>query len=363
MGMGRRIRRLRAGATLRAAAALLLIVAGCGPSIDDHVSIDLDTRDPAIVRVSVTSDIDSGRPRNAAVASRTQSARDLLLAGHDDWSERFARAAPENERVIWDRQRGVLVRAEHSGTIAAESLQRFFSDLPVTVQLTRGEGYGELTLYAGASTRATRQQREHFTAAVERWSAGAARYFIAVNQLYAYLNASPGRARSVFTQLYADNDEAVLAANDDERALIVGVRRAMDRLVAWEAEEEREAFTVAEEADLVLNPFPAEIGIHTPGEIAAMEGFVKRDAEHVAIPRPSLLDALASLEGKWITPDPFAAAMRAEREEKKDDIDFTALAVAPRKSLPVVASSEIAAALMNAMRPAARYRVRWVERR
>jgi hypothetical protein len=353
------MRARRAGAALLV--LLVLLLPGCAPVIDDKVTIDLDTRDPTLVRVAVITSIDNSQPRNAAVEARVRLVRDLLIAGHDEWSERFARAMPDNERVAWDKQRGTVVRGEHSGTLAAEALQRFFSDLPMTIQLTRADGLGELTIYAGASTRATRQQREHFLHAVDVWSAVAARYFEAVHRLYVFLDANPQRARNAFAQIYVDDDQAILAASERERALIVGARRAIVDLAAQEDAGKSEAYTLGEEADLVLNPFPAELTVHLGGEIVALEGFVRRDAEHVVIPRPALLDALASLEGKWISPDPFAAATRAEREQKKD-VDVDALAAAPRTSLPIVAPSEIAAALLDAMRPAARYRVRWIER-
>lgn len=340
----------------RAVAAVCLFLTGC-VTIDDQLLIDCDTRDRDVVRLTASTQLSSDTPRNDAVRARLSETRELLLSGLDPWSQRFARAAPLTERQTWDRNAGVLTRAEHSGTIAADSLQRFFGDLPVTVQLTRAEGYGELTIYAGASTRATRAQREHFTRTLEVWSAAASRYFIAVHHLYDYLNANPQRARNAFTQLFAD-DETVVALNDEEAALITAVRAAMSELSEWERSEEKESYTIAEEADLVLNPFPAEITVHTGGEITAMEGFVKRDSQRVAIPRPSLLDALASLEGKWIAPDPFAAAIKAD----KDPVNVDALAAAPRKSLPLVPPPEIAAALSGAMKPAPRYRVRWVER-
>lgn len=342
------------------ALVLLLAVASCGPVINDRIVIDFETNDPNVVRVLASTDIDPAPARNPGVDARVRAAREAILAGRDEWSDRFERVAPETERVSMEKRSGVLSRYEHAGTINIDALQRFFSDLPMTVQVTRGDGWSELAIYAAASSRATRQQREHFNAQLALWSSTVARYFESVDRLYTFLNANPQRADSVFHQIYADEDEQILAASAEERALIVGVRKSMERIVEWE--DSSNIFTLAEEADLVLNPFPAEITVHLPGDITALEGFAKSDADHVLIPRPDLLHAVAGLEGRWVAPDPLAAAMRSE-SEKKQDVDVAALIATPRKSTAVVPASDVAAALVEQLRPPTRYRVRWVERR
>jgi len=339
---------------------LLLALTSCVP-INDRMVIDFDTHDRDLVRIVASTDIDPSTPRNGGVEQRLRVTRDAILAGRDEWSDRFSRVVRDTEQQSIEKRGGILTHYEHSATIATEALQRFVSDLPVTVQLTRGEGWSELTLYAGASTRATRQQREHFARQLEQWSGAVARYFQAVHHLYTYLGANPQRAENAFRQIYADDDQSVLAANEEERAAIVGVRKAIEPLVEWEDLDPKEAYTLAEEADLVLNPFPAEITIHTSGEITSVEGFTKSDPQRVAIPRPELLQAVAGLEGQWISPDPFAAALRADREGKKD-VDTGALAKAERKSTALVAPSEIAKALVERMKPPSRYRVRWMEK-
>lgn len=342
----------------RLLAILLLALTSCTP-ITDKLVIDFDTHDRDSVRVIASTDVDPSKPANAAVEQRLRAARDAIVAGRDEWSDRFSRVAPDPEQQTIERRGGILSHYEHSGTIGIDALQRFVSDLPITVQVTRGEGWSELTLYAGASTRATRQQREHFNRQLEQWSGAVAHYFGAIHHLYAFLDANPQRAGNAFRQIYAD-DETIVAASEEERALIISVRKSIDALVEQQDLDEKAAYTLAEEADLVLNPFPAEITIHTSGEITAVEGFTKRDPQHVTIPTPDLLQAVAGLEGQWISPDPFAAALRADREEKKD-VDIDAMVKAERKSTAFVAPSEIAKALVERMKSPSRYRVRWVE--
>lgn len=339
--------------------ALLLVVAfaSCGPAVNDQVTIDFETNDPTVVRVSASTSIDSGKPRNDAVAARIRAAQEAILAGRDDWTDRFTRVNPETERLTMEKRGGVLSRYEHSGTIPIDALPRFFSDFPMTLQVTRGEGWAELSIYAGASSRATRQQREHFHAELARRSASVARYFEAMHRLYSYLDANPGRAENVYRQITVDQDDQILAANEEERALIVGVRRAIEQLVDESTDDS--AYTFAEEADLVLNPFPAEIAVHTPGEILAVEGFTKHDAQRVDIPRPALLEAVAGLEGRWVSPDFFAMLMRADKLGQQEP-DFATLARQERKSTAVVSASEVAAALTEQMRPPSRFRVRWM---
>src|SRR4029077_4662063 len=90
-----------------------------------------------------------------------------------------------------------------------------------------------------------------------------------------------------------------------EHDLVAAVRKGVKGLTVTDETEQLEA-----EADLVYNPMPARIIVRIPGQPLIVEGFAPgREGELVAEP-PSLLDAIASLEGRWVTPDPLAFSIR-----------------------------------------------------
>jgi hypothetical protein len=74
---------------------------------------------------------------------------------------------------------------------------------------------------------------------------------------------------------------------------------------------------------------------------------------------PQALEAVAMLEGRWITPDPLAAALAPPENKSAAEI-AAMIADLPRHAEPVVSASDVAAALLDKMRPAPRYRLRWI---
>jgi hypothetical protein len=272
---------------------------------------------------------------------------------------RFLRVNADEERIIFDKVKGVLSFAEHAGTIDSDDLQRFFSDVPITLQVTHGDGWSELTIYPGTSSRATREERERFRRRVDAWSELASRYLRAMHHLYHYLAENPGRAESVFANLLAADRDVIIAATEEERALILDATTTMEAM-ARRAPSGDDARSIADQADLVLNPFPAEVSVRTPGAITAFEGFQRDDDHNVRARAPDLAEAVASLEGRWLSPDPLAIAIRATGDPTGAPAPLE-LARMPRRSTAVITPSEIADALLEKMKGAPRYRVRWTE--
>ena len=98
--------------------------------------------------------------------------------------------------------------------------------------------------------------------------------------------------------------------------------------------------------------------VRAPRAVIAVEGFERR-GEQFVVRKRSLLDAVIDLEGRWIRPstgDPF----RADAEKT---ICPTAkeLAAMPRQSTAVLTARDIQDALLERVRPAATYRLRWIE--
>ena len=79
----------------------------------------------------------------------------------------------------------------------------------------------------------------------------------------------------------------------------------------------------------------------------------------MAVKTVSALEAISMLEGRWISPDPLAMLFKSE--DKATAAEMAAVvAPVPRRAEVVVTPTEIAQAMVEKMRPAPRYRVRWV---
>ena len=333
-----------------AAALLAMLFLSCDPVIRKVLVLTFnDAAD--LVTISATTSLGTakaGTPEEKQIADM----REQLLAGNDEWSARFAHADPESDRVVLDRRHGELQSLEHVASINPDNLQKFFFDTHLTVTFTRGEGWAELTIYPGTSDRATRRQRDNVDRLLTTYSERAAHYFQTIRGFYAYLNEKPHRAHDMFVELFRDekDNDAPPRVSETEEKIINGVRDAIDTLGA----NNEDTANLDRDFDVVFNPFPAEMKIAIPGTITAIEGFTRQDRT-VAVIIPSALEAVSMLEGRWITPDPLAAALSNKTSAEIAD----ELAAAPRHTEPVTTPSEIADALKEKMRPADRYRVRW----
>ena len=332
--------------------ALLLVVAllavACGhPPVQDELTIEfLRDSDDVVLTAQTRFDL---KPRNADSQRRVDAARDAALTGIDAWTVRFARMTPESERVTTQRTRGALESVTRTVRIPADDLQRVFSDVAITIDVQRGEGWRELAIYPGVSSRATRDQQRRFEEELASWSSDVARYFSTVRHLYAYLDENPGRAQYVFGAILNEKDAAV---TEDEEPLLRAVLDSMERIATKMDERDARAESFAEVADLIFNPFPARMVVRVPGDAVAVEGFDQSKSDLVIEPI-DLFQAVAGLEGKWITPDPLVALLRDESPTPEQ------LAEAPRKADAVTSASEVAAALRAQLARPKNYVVRW----
>jgi len=271
----------------------------------------------------------------------------------DNWEYRFNHVAPSSERITYEKAHGEVATVEHSALIANEDLQKFFSDVDMTIRLSQAEGVNELVIYPATSTRATREEREEFQRRVLVASRALVDYVRAARNLYDFLDAHPQRAESAFTQLFADSDEIIVAATEEEKDLIVDMRSAMTR-VSQTAPEPKAQERFLSLADRVNDPFPGIITIKLPVAYTSIEGFKRIDDTTVRAEVTSPVEALTALEGRWLSPDPLAAAFR---EDKWDPV---AAAHTPRRASLSVTPDEVAAAFTEQIKPKQLYRVRWL---
>lgn len=332
--------------------ALLVLSCSCAPPVKDELTLDFADGDgTVIVTAETTFDL---APRDRASRQRVDAAQEAAESETDAWSTRFARLEPEAERITFDRRRGVLERATRSIRIDSADLQQVFADANVTVSLVRADGVTELALYPGSGGRATREQREHFDAALAEWSAAAADYVAAVDHLYSAMASDPDRAKYLFAAILREpaidgSDPVVL---EEEQPLVDGVLAAMERIAALMDEQEESASALAEEADLVANPFEARVVVRLPSAAEDVEGFT-RDGDRTLVIEPvDLLATVRSLEGQWLSPDPLAALLRDEPPTAES------LAALPRRVTPARAG-EIEEGIRERLARPSRFVVRW----
>ncbi len=339
-----------------ATALLGAVLLSCEPAVQKKLLLTFnDAAD--LVTISATTTLSPTKP-NTPEAAEVEEQRQALLAGRDEWSMRFASADPESDSVTMRRTRGELREVEHIASIAPENLQKFFFDTHLTVAFLRREGWAELTIYPGTSERATRQQRERVEKMLALYSERAAHYFEAIRALYAYLDEKPQRAEDMFAAVFRDEKDPPPRISEEERSLVDGVREAGDMIMS----KAKDTATLDRDFDFVFNPFPAEVRVVVNGEVSAVEGFTRLPERGFVVKMPTALEAVTQLEGRWITPDPLAAAFAAPDDAKAQEI-AARLAALPRRAAPVVTASDVASALMEKMRPEPRYRLRWITKR
>lgn len=312
-----------------AVAAALLLAAACTRRPADELTIELSRDDDQVI-VTAESALDSTAVREAA------------LAGVDPWGVRLGHVNAEFERTTFERTRGTLDRVVHTIRIPRRDLQQVFSDTSITVHVTSADSFGELTFYPGTSTRASREQQEHFNAALARWSAAAARYYDAVHRLYNYMDANPDRVLDLYEAILAPADVLLPALFEEEQPYVDQLLRTMDEVAARMDEEERDALLYAEEADKIFNPFPARVTVTVPG-----------DTKPLVIEPIDLLEKVKTLEGRWISPDPLVAFLRDQKVTADD------LARMPRRSTSSVRASDVEAALREQFSRPETYSIRW----
>lgn len=329
----------------------LVVLAACGPPpVQDDVTIEFfDERELVVVTAETRFALS---PRNMEARKRADTAREAAQANTDQWSARFSRVIPELERVTFQRNHGTLESVNRSIRIPSAELHRVFSDVNVTINVTRGERWRELAMYPGTSARASREQQRFFEDELAAWSTDIARYMTAVRHLYRYLDRHPSRAQFVFAQMVNEETDPLLGPGEEEQLLLDAVSEAMEAVALRMDTQESRADTFAETADLLFNPFPARMTVRVPGEVLAKEGFDKA-ARDLVIEPVDLLETIGKLEGRWISPDPLALLLREKAPTAAE------LARMPRRAEVVTHPGDITKALRELLARPRAYVVRW----
>lgn len=349
-------------ARLVLAGILLLSLSSC---FDPPVREELLLRFLPNGAVVATSTVHIADPpeSNPALERRLAETRRAILDGTDAWSSRFASAEPAAERFSWEKRLGALRSATRSAAFAEpKGLEAFFRDTSVSVTYTIDpeRGVAELAIVPGVSTRATRRQWEETERMVEDWSATIARYLEAGESLYDYLGTHPDRARACLGALFAERlseEEAKalekLAPKEEE--LVERLSDAMGEVLQVLTVPSGGAYSPDEVSHLVYDPFPARLTVKLPGKPLETEGFLPDKDGAFTVPSPGLWEALRSLEGRWISPDPVLSFVESE-------FDLGAFLDQPRQAAPkhhLPSAEEIRSAVEARLRPAPLYRASW----
>jgi hypothetical protein len=333
------------------AAVALLSACGVRPLISSRVTIDFPD-DKMIVRLNSVTAITDQPPLNRAMEERVAAMREALASQRDEWSVRYAGLHPDLERLTFERRRGVMQSVERFATIPREELGRFFDDSGVSVSWTGGGGTSEVVIVPHGSTRATREQREQVMSLLHAFSNDAAAYIAALSHLYAWIDANPQQANVAYRFILEDTKER--STSEELQALVDAVHTTSDQITERLDAARENAYTIDEQFDLVFNPFSSEISVRIPRHAIAVENFIEEKDSTFTIPHSGLLDAVKSLEGRWVAPDPMGMSLRGE-------VTLAQMLAVPRKHSLVVTPSEIERAVLEKLRPAAVYRVRWNE--
>lgn len=302
------------------------------------------------------------RGGNPALTRRLAQVRRDIEAGTDPWGQRFAALEPAAERFAWEKQLGEIRRGTRSALLhQPENLRELFRDTSLDVSYEVRDGVAELAIVPGTPARATRRQQQLTQRTLDAWSSAVAVYLEESADLWAYLEDRPDRARPCLGAVLADvlDDEVrdgLEPLEPEEKDRVEKLRAAMEEVVDVLVVPDGEDHSPDEISHLVYDPFPARLTVSLPGPpLEAPEGFEStgdggRDLTAIG---PGLWEALRSLEGRWLTPDP---ALLFVKHSEGPPLDLDAvLAVSRRAEAP--RSTEIRRALEERLRPAPLYRV------
>ncbi len=307
---------------------------------------------------------------NPALARRLAETRQTLLEGSDSWGERFAAAKPGAERFSWEKRLGTLSSASRSALIAEpEGLEAFFRDtsLGVVYTVDPDRGTAELSIVPGASARATRRQREEMEKTLDAWTGDVAEYLRAGADLYAYLDDRPERARACFGTLFAErlsekDAKSLSPLNAEEKRKVDRLNAALREVVEVLVVPDGAAYSPDEVSHLIYDPFPARLTLSLPARPQAVEGFLKAEDGAFTVAGPGLWEALRSLEGRWLSPDPVLLYVESARQGEEGTFDLAAFLAKPRRSAPahlLPSAHEVRAEIEARLKPAPLYRMAW----
>jgi len=355
-------------AALAVSLPIVLGTTGCPEApVTEKVEFRFLPEGAVVVTTNVAFSSDDDYRDNPAVLGRLQEARQNALDGRDVWVQRYASLNADAEQIRLDKEKGNLARVSHRAHVKnPENLGRFFSDSPIVVNYSAGDGSAELAIYPGGPWRATQDEQTRLAKVFDEWTRDVARYLKATRRLYEYLERNPSRARVCIGNVFEDLLPKETRANlepprmPDEDEMVSDVHDGLSSVLGQFLVPKNETLSADELSHLVYDPFPAPITVRVPGKILDAQGFTG-GAGGLTIPGLVLWDALRSLEGHWVSPDPIVAYYEHGRTVKsaKKTFDLEGFLARRRTYTDTPTEYEIKRAVEQFLTPASVYRVRW----
>jgi len=121
---------------------------------------------------------------------------------------------------------------------------------------------------------------------------------------------------------------------------------------------EGEDYTPDELSHLVYDPFPGRLTVRLSGAPAeAPEGFAAGPDGTLIAAGPGFWEALRSLEGRWLAPDPVLLSIAHQQRSQNEPLDLNSLLKQPRRAEPAPDATEVRLAVEQRLQPAPLYRV------
>jgi len=214
----------------------------------------------------------------------------------------------------------------------------------------------ELQLYPAGGTRATWSQQQEVERAMDGWSAAVAEYLAASIQLWAYLESRPDRAVPCFSHLFDSHGPDSGPLTEVEEELVQNAKDTMETVADALMVPDGAAYSPNELSRLVYDPFPTQLTVSIRGRILEVAGFLEREG---LLQRPpvDLWQALISLEGRWLSPDPVTTAVLPDAE--LPEVDPVAFANRARWYSTPPSAAGVADVLVAGLVPPDVHAVRW----
>lgn len=369
------IRRAPPTLVIRAIAALLspALLCGCiefSPPVREEVGLRfLPDGSVEVCAETLLADPRTSFQTHERAKVRIEEVQDDALALRDPWSRRFARLEWARDTLLWERTCGHLVRVRREGVLTDPArLSEVMRDLPVTVSFQRQDGEAELAIVPQSPSAATQAQRDALAAFLESWIPQLRAYLQAEADLYAYLDAHPGRPRACFATVFegctaGGEADAAEEPQGEEKVLLDRLGESMGKVIEVIEVRKEDAFSPDELSRLCHDALPAPLSVEVPGPILASEGFESAGPARLVHRGKSLWSAVESIAERWVSPDvlvPAVSCLLREGAEKRL-VDVNAFGARPRAFTDLPSEEELLRAVEEALGPEPVYRVRWRE--
>ena len=347
-----------------AAAACVAAVACFEEPVREHLHLTL-IADQAFV---VTTVQEVAPPEvagsNPQLAARLDETRAAIERGFDRWRPLYEELQPVVERYTLEKVDGAARRALYSAAVTDfDSVARLLGSQGLGAILAHHRIDGdlvehELRIDAIGSPSATTSERQEIERRLDEWAVKVAAYLADAAAFYEYLDRRPDRAVPCLSQLFEHPGAESETLDRAEEEL---VSRLVDRIQAVAGAlrvEPGAAYTLNERSRLAFDPFPARLTVAVRGTNLEIEGLVEGDG-FLERPAVDLWRALASLEGRWLSPDLVTAMIAPVPHEQQPEPDPESFATLTRRFRPAPSPSEVAAALRAELVPPELHRVRW----